>query len=178
MKSAVYILILICLCSNINCFDTCTAEAFDVFSSGWSATEVVTTTPQCPSCTDCLCTSGPVDAGLGQPGTETGGPCATLSSYDSRPCYGYSKAIWTLRDNFISSSIGIQTNEQTLIGNTNMSPPGIFDTGLPSNGLYAIKLSTTGSDDDWMGFVFGYEPMTVERCASNRIEFEWKAQCC
>lgn len=153
MKLAV-LLVLLCLCFPLYSFAACTAEIFDVFSSGWFSAEEKTVTPQCSSCTSCACTNGPVEAGDGQPGTAANGPCATLSSWPEVPCYGFSKAEWTLFDNTITSSVGISTNEQTLIGDTNMSPPGIFDTTLPSSGLYAIKMSTTGSDDDWMGFVF------------------------
>lgn len=156
MKLVALLILLLCLCSQINCFAilSCTAEIFDVFSSGWSSTEVITTTPQCSSCDDCECSDGPVEAGEGQPGTADNGPCGALGSWPTNPCNGFNKARWTLSDNIITSSVGISTNEQTLIGDTNMNPPGYFDTNLPSSGLYAIKISTTGTDDDYMGFVF------------------------
>ena len=146
---------------------SCTAAIFDEYSSGWSSTETLTTTPLCdPSCTypddamtKCICVDDPVPAGEGQPGTAEGGPCESLDvgrSYDypQHACYGFSRATWALTDNVLTSPVaGLTTNAQTLIGQTNMSPPGIFDTGLSSTGFYAIKMSTDNGDDDWMGFV-------------------------
>ena len=93
-------------------------------------------------------------AGDGQSGTDEG-PCAVLGSWPDNKCYGFSVATWELSDNDIESPItDLFTNEQTLIGKSNMAPPGYFDTDLSSTGFYAIKISTDNIDNDSMGFVF------------------------